>query len=218
MKGRKPKIMAICIILLLIAMPLSIAQAAETTQNEENPETNLVEIGTIAPDGSITTEQILLSTQELTELENTISQIIEQIESAEDMESVRGILESFLGKGIIGTIISSILKLGGGLKNRALVFSHGRCLKLNPLRKTSFKIRKKFALWHYSNDDKLFNARTIFIKPLAFKIKNLRGSQIGFMSGFTGLHVFISRRLPQRSTTMFLGTARNINGIQLSRT
>ena len=217
MKGRKPKIMAICIILLLIAMPLSIAEAVDTTQNEENPEMNLVEIGTITEEGAVVTEQLLLSTQELTELENTISQIIEQIESAEDMESVRGILKSFLGKGIIGTILRSILKLGGGLKNRALVFSHGRCLKLNPLKKTSFKIRKKFTFWHYSNDDKLFNARTIFIKPLAFKLKNLRGSQFGLMSGFTGFYMFISRRLPQRSSPIFLGTARNINGIQLSR-
>ena len=46
-------------------------------------------------------------------------------------------------------------------------------------------------------------------------MKVLKGLQIGFMSRFIGLYLFVARKLPEKSYTFFMGTARRINGIQL---
>ena len=57
----KRKIMAIWRLLLLIATPISIAEADETSEKGENNETSLVKFATFKSDGTLTTEKILSS-------------------------------------------------------------------------------------------------------------------------------------------------------------
>lgn len=210
--NRKKKIMAIWVVLLLFAIPFSIAQASENIQNNDIA---TVEIATFLSNGITTTETIDLSGEDLAEFENTISILIERIQSATSWEEIENIFKNIPEpKGVILQLIFKILSKFIPFRNRAFVISHGHSYKLNPLRKNGFKIRQKFTLWHYTNGDR-GKDKTIFFKPLSFKMKVLTGMQIGFMSRFTGIYIYISKNLPEKSYTFFMGTAARINGIQV---
>lgn len=206
--------MAVWIILLLVAIHFSIAQASETTT--DNNETISVELAAIDSDGFLTTETFFLSEEELTELENTLSALAEQIQNVNDLGTIRDIIEEFLqgNSGIIYNIIQFFTKFKLS-RSRAFVISSGQGYCFNPLKKSSFKIRKTVAFWHYSSEG-IFKGRTIILQPLALRLKILRGTQFGFMTKFTGIYVFIHRNLPEKSYTFFMGTARHIMGIDLS--
>lgn len=209
---RKRKIMAVWVVLLLFAIPFSIAQATENIQNND---TATVEIATFLSNGITTTETLVLSEDELAEFENTISILIDRIQSATSWEEIENIIENLpVPKGVIMQLIFKILSKFIPFRNRAFVISNGQGYELNPLRKNSFKIRQKFSFWHYSNGG-IKNSKTIFFKPMSFKMKVLTGMQIGFMSRFTGIYIYYSRNLPEKSTTLFLGTAARIYGMQL---
>lgn len=213
MKGRK-KILAIFFILLLITMPLGIVQASETSEIEENNNTISVEIAALDSDEILKTEKILLSEEELIEFENTISILIEKIQSAESWEEVKGIINNLLEgdkPGIFSFIKGLFSKI---LVGRTYVISSGYGYKYNPLKKGSIKIRKKLLLWHYSSGEMLKD-RTIILKPLALKMRVLKGSQFGVMTRFTGLFMYTARKFPQKSYTFFIGIARRANGLQM---
>ena len=209
----KRKIMAIWIILLLITMPLGIAQASETHNNEEKNEEISIEIFSLASDEILKTETIFLSEEELIEFENTISSLIDKIQSAENFQEVREIINKFSEGNKLG--IFSIIKalLSKILAGRTYVISSGHGYKYNPLKKGSIKIRKKLLVWHYSSG-KILKDRTIILKPLALKMKILKGSQFGYMTRFTGMFLYVARKFPQKSYTFFIGMARRANGIQ----
>ncbi|UCF50711.1 MAG: hypothetical protein JSU91_04310 [Thermoplasmatales archaeon] len=213
MKGRK-KILAIFFILLLITMPLGIVHASETSEIEENNNIISVEIAALDSDEILKTEKILLSEEELIEFENTISILIEKIQSAESWEEVKGIINNLLDgdkPGIFSLIKGLFSKI---LVGRTYVISSGHGYKYNPLKKGSIKIRKKLLLWHYSSGEMLKD-RTIILKPLSFKMRVLKGSQFGVMTRFTGLFMYTARKFPQKSYTFFIGIARRANGLQM---
>lgn len=211
----KRKIMAIWVILLLVAIPFSIAQASETYGEEQNVETASIELAAINEDGTIITEILSITEDELAEFEITISALMDAIQSATSWEEIQNILENIPSQnGIITSIISKILSSFKNIRNRGFVISHGHSFKLNPFKKNSFKIRQKSTFWHYSNGGTASD-RTIILKPFALKMKILNGLQFGRMSNFFGVYIFIAKRFPQKSVTFFMGTARRINGIQL---
>jgi hypothetical protein len=213
MKVRK-KILAIFFILLLTTMPLGIVHASETSKIEENNNTISVEIAALDSDEILKTEKILLSEEELIEFENTISILIEKIQSAESWEEVKGIINNLLDGDKLG--IFSLIKglFSKILVGRTYVISSGHGYKYNPLKKGSIKIRKKLLLWHYSSGE-LLKDRTIILKPLALKMRVLKGSQFGVMTRFTGLYMYTARKFPQKSYTFFMGIARRANGLQM---
>lgn len=214
----KRKIIAICIILLLIAIPISIAEASETSENEQNNETISVELTAIDSDGTLTTENLYISEEDLAELESAISMIMDQIQSTNDLDedTLRDLIERTLGNdnSLLGRILGifTTLKL---TRNRGFVISSGHGIDYTPLKKISFKISKKAAIWHY-NSNGMIDDRTIILKPLALNMKILKGRQFGFMTRFLGVYLSVSRGFLRESYTMFMGTARHINGIQLS--
>ena len=214
----KRKIIAICIILLLIAIPISIAEASETSENEQNNETISVELTAIDSDGTLTTENLYISEEDLAELESAISMIMDQIQSTNDLDedTLRDLIERTLGNdnSLLGRILGifTTLKL---TRNRGFVISSGHGIDYTPLKKISFKISKKAAIWHY-NSNGMRDDRTIILKPLALNMKILKGRQFGFMTRFLGVYLSVSRGFLRESYTMFMGTARHINGIQLS--
>ncbi len=213
MEGKR-KIMAIWIILLLITIPLGIVQASETAEIRENNETISVEIATLDSDEILKTETIFLTEEELIEFENTISILIDRIQSAESWEGIKNIINNALEGNKLG--IFSIIKtlLSKIISFRTYVISSGHGYKLNPIRKGSIRIRKKLSVWHYTSGE-LFKDRTIILKPLALKMRVLKGSQFGMITRFTGAFIYVARKFPQKSYTFFLGTARHVNGIQM---
>jgi hypothetical protein len=214
----KRKCMAIFVILLLLALSVSIAEASEVSVNEQNPETISVELTAINPDGTQTTENLHITQEQLTQLENAISTIMDQIQSANSLNEniLRDIIGKILGNenSLIGRILGifTTLKLS---KNRGFVISSGHGIDYTPLNKISFKISKKLAAWHY-NSNGMIDGRTIIVKPLALDMKILRGTQFGVMSRFVGVYLSVSQGFLRNSYTLFMGTARNINGIQFS--
>jgi hypothetical protein len=212
----KRKIIAIWIILLLIAIPFSIAQASETYEEEQNNENISIEIAAVNEDGSIITEIFTFSEEEIEDFESTITNLMDAIQSATSLKEIENILENIptqngIFMSIFSKLFSKIFSGFQGMRNRGFVISHGHSFKLNPFKKNSFKIRKKSTFWHYSNGEKSSD-RTIIFKPVALKMNILSGRQFGRMSNFLGIYIFIAKRFPQKSITFFMGTARRING------
>ena len=211
----KRKILAIWIILLLITIPFGIVQADETYQTVDDKKTVTVELSAFELHENLATETVVLSEKELVELENVITKLMDLIESVSSWEELEKIINNFPVKsGIIKTLITKILSKFSLFRSRAFVISTGHGYKFNPFKKSDFSIRKKLTFSHYSNGEKIQD-RTIFIQPLSFKIKILKGLQIGFMTRFIGIYIFIARKLPEKSYTFFIGTAGRINGLEL---
>lgn len=208
----KKKIMAIWIVLLLVAIPCSIAEADDTIEGQSN-ESFLVEIATVAADGIQIAEMFQLSEEELTEFESTMAEIFEKIQYANDLDGVKEIFEKLLGSKhpILGTISKAFLKYKTS-KSRAFVMSHGRSYNFNPLQKNQFKIRKNMEFWQYSSTG-ITKAKTFILRPLALDFDMLSGRQFGLMTKFTGIYIHIAKMFPDQSYTFFMGTARHIRGM-----
>ena len=211
----KRKTIAIWIILLLITIPIGIAQAGETEEKKENNENNLVELVSYKSDEISDVKSLFLSDEETFNLENTINDILKEIQTAKSMDDLENILDTsaLQSSPIIFSALKTLIKSKLS-RSRSIVISSGRGYNFNFLKKNEFKITKKLSFWHYSSGN-LFKDRTIILQPLAFNMKVLKGRQVGFMSTFTGIYIFVSRKLPQKSFTFFLGTAPRINGIEV---
>ena len=197
-----------------MTMPLGIVQASESYEKNEENESIPVEIVSLNSDEILTTDTIYITEDELEEFENTISILINEISSTDNWQSVRNIINSFLEGNKLG--IFTILKnlFSKIIAFRTYVISSGHGYKLNPIKKGSIRIRKKISFWHYTSG-RLIKDRTIILKPLALKMKVLKGSQFGMMTRFTGAYIYVARKFPQKSYTFFMGIARHASGIQM---
>lgn len=225
----KNKIIAIFVIMTLIAISFSAAQASEINKIEKNDKIS-IEIGTLTEDGASEIETFLLSEGQILELETFFAAISQKMESATSWEEINCILDEI--PDTPGTLMDIINKIIFKIKlmihnilakfklyfNRGFIVSFGHNYKLNPFKKSDIKLMKNFAMWRYS-DKALLKDRTVIFKmikdPLGSKIKTLKGMQFGFMVNFIGLHIHIARKFPAHSTTFFLGIARYVNGLQL---
>ena len=208
------KIMAIYLLLLLMAIPSGIAEAGVANDTIQNNESTSVFLTSFLSDGSSTTERMLVSEEEVVELKNTFSNLIQSALAVKSLQGLKKLIDNLISNN--NPIISAIFKPFSKFRpllNRGFVISFGHGFKFNPF-KNNLKIRKKIDFWHYSSG-KLIKDRTIIFKPLALKVKVLTGLQFGFMTRFTGIYVFISRKLPEKGYTFFMGTARRINGLQV---
>lgn len=227
----KNKIIAIFVIMTLIAISFSAVQAGEIQKIEKNDETIPVEIGTITEDGTSITETFLLSEEQIFELETFFAAITQKMESASGWKDIEDILDKFPEKrGPISELIYKIIRKIKHFINhtitkiklyfaRGFVVSFGHNYKFNPFKGSEIKIKKNFAMWRYSNKA-ILKDRTVIFKmikdPRAISIKILKGMQFGFIVNFFGFYIHFARKLPAHSTTFFLGTARYVNGLQLS--
>jgi hypothetical protein len=208
------KIMAICVLLLLIAVPSGIAEAGVSNDSTQNNESTSVLLTSFSTDGSSTTEKILVSEKQVVELKNTFSNLIQSALAVKSLQGLKNLIDNLIGSN--NPVLSAIFKPFKKFRpilNRGFVISFGHGYKFNPF-KNNLKIRKKIDFWHYSSG-KLIKDRTIIFKPLALKVKVLTGLQFGFMTRFTGIYVFIPRKLPEKGYSFFMGTARRINGLQV---
>jgi hypothetical protein len=210
----KKKVLAILMVLMFFAIPFSFAQAGDTTWEQSNS-TISVEMVTLNEDGSFITEIFTMTGEELAEFESTVANIMDAIESTSTWEEILNIFENLpQQQGIISSIISFLLSRLRNLRNRGFVFSLGHSYKLNPFKKSGFKIRQRSKFWYYTNGA-ILKDRTIILKPFAIKLQILTGRQLGRIASFWGVYIYIAKRFPQKSTTFFMGTARSINGREL---
>jgi hypothetical protein len=213
----KRKILAIWIVALFFAISMSHAEASESSEIVEN-EPILVEFGSIASDGTFTAEAMFISEEDLAELETAIALFMDNIVATNDFDGgfLKDLLEKIFGNG--NPLLESILGIFTTLRltrTRGFVISSGHGRDYTPLKKISFKIRRKVAVWHY-NSNGLVDDRTIIVKPLALRLKILRGRQVGIMTKFLGVYLSVSRGFLSNSYTFFMGTARHINGFDFS--
>jgi len=210
----KKKLMAIWMVSLFVAISFTFAEAGETQTIDQNDETISIELAALNDDNILTIESIAISEEELIELENTISIIMDEIESANSWEEIEEVINNIpTTEGIITTLIKKIISKFTGSRNRGFVISCGHSYNFNPFKKNALSIRKKFVFWRYSTE-KLILDRTIIYRPL-FKLDTLKGRQFGYMRNFIGIYLFVPQRFPQKSLTFFIGTARKISGREL---
>lgn len=214
MMEMKRKILAILMVFMFFTIPISFAQASMINQEQGNDTVSL-EIASFNEDSSFNTDIISLSEEELADFENILSVLMDRIQSAGNLDEVSNILDNFANQnGIIKSIITRLISSLKNLRYRGFVMSLGHRLRLNPFKKNSYKIRQNSKFWFYTNGGKTED-RTIILKPFSLKFDILRGLQIGRMSGFFGIYIYIAKKFPQKSTTFFIGTARRINGFDI---
>jgi hypothetical protein len=214
----KRKIVVIWIIFLFLTTSMVTVHAADTTKKEEIEESISVEIGTIGSDGEISKKTIDVTSEELIELENTVSNVMNLIKKIKNLDFLWKIIQKYFdGKD---TLFGQLFGLYSGLKiikKRAFVMSSGRGIDYSPLKKISFKFRKTARIWHY-NSNGAGNDRTIIVQPLKLRFKNIIGAQLGIMTRFIGVYLSVSKGFLGQSYTFFMGVARHAYGVQLSPT
>ena len=208
----KRKTLAILMVFMFFTIPFSFAQAGNIN-NEQISDTVSVEIESFNDDSSFTTETLKLTEEELIDFENILSILMDRVQSAGNLDEIFNILDNFANQNsMIKSIIIRLISSLKNLKHRGFVMSLGHSLKLNPFKKNIYKIRENSKFWFYINGGKTED-RTIILKPFSLKFDILKGLQIGRMSRFFGIYIFIAKKFPQRSTTFFMGTAQRINGL-----
>jgi hypothetical protein len=216
--------MTLVVITLFLGLSISSVNADENLNRVKKHETVTLGYITSKPDGSITKEKVELSKDELNDLKETLSVFIEAIQTKIEYDEITEIFNRLTKdkslplidtiKNIIQNIIENIVNKTSHW--RRLVISHGNCFKLNLFQNSDFSFYKRFAFWRYSPKKEIFPSKTLIYYP-PLNIKVLQGWQLGLMTKFIGIHIYIADKLPEQSYTFFFGTARYISGIQLKR-
>ncbi len=212
---KKYGIIAVGIVLLFVGLAFNPATAK--TVSEKESEEILLKYLTISEEGKLVKEEIALSEADLEEFKDMVSQIFEKIKNKVNIVKLKSLLKSFellVKYPKLRQLVLKMIQLRP-LKRMALIMSHGTSYKLNPLKKTEFKIREKLTMWRYNSMGTL-PCKTYILRPLKTEFDMLSGAQIGLMYKFTGIYVYIARKVPNLSYTMFMGTARFANGFDLN--
>jgi hypothetical protein len=180
-----------------------------------------VTYGVANNDGTVTEKETTMTEKEGTNLQTVLAELIEKLENAEisSYEEFLGIIGNFPffeGRHPILAWIFNLLSIYRPPRTRALVFSHGWGFKKNLLKANEMSVYRPFTLWQYSSRSRLtipIPAKTFIMRFSPFDVRFLQGTQLGFMTRFIGLYIYISQPLPQKSYTLFLGTARHVGGL-----
>ena len=180
--------------------------------------------------GILSRENIKLTEEELNKLQVTLSVFMETVQSKTDIDDITEIFDRLVKDRehpILDMVKNMISNLIGKLsKMRRLVISHGKSYKLNLFKNSDLSFYKRWAFWHYTPKKEIFPIKMIIYYPRIFPsktiiyhpsctIKVLKGWQVGFMTKFIGLHIYIARKFPKQSYSFFLGTAQYIKGVQI---
>jgi hypothetical protein len=218
MKG-KYGIIAIGITILFVSLSLSSATASPL--EEEIDKSITLEYAGINLNGDVSKNTITLTEEEFLEFENSLSELMDELSSAKCCGHLKHIIRKFF----FGCKYPTLSKICMSLFNlpcifrlpisREFIISHGWGYKLNPFKLSDIKIYKPLTFWHYSSRT-LLRSKTIIFRPFPFDMKILSGRQMGMMTQFTGIYVYVARQLPQESFTFFMGVARHSGGFDFS--
>ena len=216
------KMIVVGVIALFVGLSINSVNALEFPENELQDEIVNIEYVLVDLDGTVIIEKFTLSEQEFKELEVMLSEVMEKIESATDHYDVMNILNIFL-RTSRHPALSFILKPLNSydmFRNRVFIISQGWGHKLNPFKNSSVEAYKLFNFWHYTNRSEFGMPSGTFIlrhgRPFDIDAKYLRGIQVGMMTRFKGIYVYIARPLSEKSYTFFMGTAHHVVGLDFA--
>lgn len=221
---KKYKMLAAVMIFLFIGHYFGTVTASELPENKPQEDDIVVECGLVNSDGSKNIEKFTLSEQEFAEVEAILSELIEELESSTDLDDVEAIINSIPHQGgsfrfkhpvlfwILNTISSYKLP-----RSRTFVVSHGRSFRINPFKNHKVDTYRPLTLWQYSNQWGFDRpGKTFILRYSPFNTKILHGKQIGMMTHFIGVYIYVSQPPPQKSYTFFIGSARHVGGIDFT--
>lgn len=212
----KHKIIVVCVIFLFAGLSVSPVIANELAEREIQDETIDIEYGLINSDGSIITEKTTLSKQEFADLESSLSEFMEKIQSVNDYNEFRNAVKLFCFqfKCFISLKIFTHLCCDAIPRSRVLVASYGWGYELNLFKDSAVNVYKPLNFWHYSPQSDIgIPSKTFALRSMPFDTKILSGRQVGVMTGFLGIYIYIAQSVPQKSFTFFMGSARIVLGM-----
>jgi hypothetical protein len=220
----KKQILMIGVLILFAGLAINPAISKNIPESEIQEQTINVEYAMINSDGALTTEKIELSEQEFVELQYIISELMEKLESADDLYDISDIIDSiFYERGLFGfehpilNWILNFLSLYKLPRSRAYVISQGWGFKINPFKNHNLNLYRPLTIWQYSEKWGYdIPGITFILRPSPFNTELLHGKQIGMMTHFFGLYIFVSQPVPQKSWTFFMGSVRHIFGIDFA--
>lgn len=206
----KRKAMAIWVILLLVVMTFNIVEANDKTDKNQYSETSTIEIAFIEEDGSFETETINMTEEEISQLEKYVANFFEKINSNEDwnLQSLFELFKYFLKNNIFSRFFKRIFSSIFNFFKKPYVASIGHGLRLNPFKKSSMKLTKRFSFWRYSS------GTTFVFSPWKLDTRFYHGRQIGVIREFRGIYLYFAKSFSEKSTTFFMGRAKIVKGIQ----
>ena len=150
-----------------------------------------------------------------------LSEFMEKIQSATNRNDVMDILNTFLmNRHPVLFFILKPLNSYMMFRNRVFVVSQGWNHKLNPFKNSSAEIYKLFNFWHYTNRYEFGIPSGTFIlrhgRLFDTDAKCLCGIQVGMMTRFRGIYIYVARPLPEKNYTFFMGTAHYVVGLDFT--
>jgi hypothetical protein len=207
-------------IIVVSALFISLSMAPLlTAEKERTKPLYAVQLTSVAENGNLIKETLLLSDEEVQSLQSRLSCIIDLLKNQVDMDGVLAILLKFINMDdypVVSKIISRVFDSDLLMKGK-LVFSEGWSLTLNPFNDGDISFMKPFTFWNYQDGSDMFQipSMTTIIDLDPFELKTIEGSQLGFMFRFKGIYIEITQPVPQQSFTFFLGMSRHVNAIEL---
>lgn len=212
----KNKIITMGILFVFIAMSFSSINADMVVNEELKEETVTVGFSAVDSKGLTQKYELKLTEEKFSKLKTALSELSEKIENIKDFKDIRNILDKSFEEDY--PILYFLLTTFGStlINNTNFIVSSGYGYKLKLLNQKELTSQKRSLLWHYSKSpDKKLPTRTLIIKGLDINPKILSGKQIGFMTKFTGIYLFIPEQYPEKSYTFFIGAAKMAFGIEL---
>ena len=209
-------IIIIALFSIIYVMPVMANESIIENKNENI----ILEYAVIDLQGSTYLEQISLSENELSNIQNKLSIIFEELQLKDNNEETINFLKSYLDVNeypILSRIFSNLLN-SDIIGKRKLVISQGMGPKLNPFKDSKTAIVKPFTTWLYSDSQNLLPlpSATGVLSINPFKIKTYMGPQFGFMLRFRGIYLNIGQTSSMQRYTFFIGTARHIGGFEFT--
>ena len=212
----KNKLITMGILFVFIAIPFSSINADMVINEGLKEETVTVGFSAVDSKGLVQKYELKLTEEKFSNLKTTLSKLAEKIENIKDFKNLRNILDKSFEDDY--PILFFLLTAFGStlINNTNFIVSSGFGYTFKLSNKMDLSFQKRSLIWRYSNTpDKALPTRTLIVKGL--DIDDLSGKQIGFMTKFTGIYLFMPEQYPEKSYTFFIGTAKMAFGIDLSR-
>lgn len=220
----KKQLLVLGVLVLFFGLTLNPVVAEYAPENKIEEEKITVGYSMVNNDGSVANEIITLTKSELSELQTNLNILMSQIETAEDSRDLDKIVNTLAYQGgffgLNHPILQWILNFLSFYKlprTRSLVISQGHGYKLNIFRNHKIDFYRPLTVWQYA-DQWGFDLpdKTLVLKRTPLNLKIMHGSQIGIMTHFFGLYIFVSQPNPQKCWTFFIGSARRVVGIDFT--
>ena len=201
------KYTAIGIIALFLGM-IAVPAFGTTIEKQETE----IELSMLAVDGSIESETITLSNEELKELSNLIGNLNKDCDGEGLLHKIMDFLKRCDGKGCKRSGLIRLLRKHQGTP----VLSIGEDMDLfNKHDHGKIRMKKLINTWYYPTEE--FSMTMIWKDGIMKKpTQTLKNRQIGFMIGFVGFHIEFPSIIPGLTdTSCTFGKARLAWGMEL---